>query len=276
MSHIMVTYTQRDTPTPREKWHIERHDSVKLLIPAEFGGGAIHGTYRKDSYREYPEVTTASGEKYDALELLAYWNNPALQRMVIDRQLSTPEDIATRPADPAINIIEEESSYFYISLPDGEVVVPPNTATEVISAAGMELACDSEKKGDQQNTLRYQMRIVPADSNLTYEECAYYSGITVDTSDTDWITCVEAESGDTMQDERATRGLYPITPSDVAHSEPSPPVRYAEVARLLEIYQAHNREVSEARAATKFAHDPWGNMMDDYGEPLAMDFPPLS
>lgn len=162
MSRIMVTYAQGDTPNPRKEWLIERHDAVKLLIPAEFGGGAIHGIYSKDRYREYPEVTTASGEKYDALELLAYWNDPALQRMVIDHQLSTPEDIATRPADPAINIIEEESSYFYISLPDGEVVVPPSTATEVISAAGMELAYDSEKKCDQQNMLRYQMCIVPA------------------------------------------------------------------------------------------------------------------
>lgn len=198
MSRLMVTCAQGDTPTPREKWHIKRRDAVKLLIPAEFGGGAIHGIYSKDRYREYPEVTTATGETYNALELLAYWNDHALQWMVIDRQLSTPEDVATRPADPAIDIIEEESSYFYISLPDGEVVVPPSTATEVISAAGMGLAYDSEKKRDQQNTLRYQMRIVPEESDLTYEECAYYSGITVDASDADWITCVEAESGDIM------------------------------------------------------------------------------
>lgn len=132
----MVTYAQRDTPTPRKKWHVERRDAVKLLIPAEFGGGAIHGTYSKNRYREYPEVTTTTGETYNALELLAYWNNPTLQRMVIDRQLSTLEDIATRPADPAIPP-DEVSSYFYVSLPDGEVVVPPSTATEVISAAGM-------------------------------------------------------------------------------------------------------------------------------------------
>lgn len=200
-----------DTPTPRKKWHIKRHDAVKLLIPTEFGGGAIHSIYSKDRYREYPEVTTATGETYNALELLAYWNDHALQWMVIDRQLSTPEDVATRPADPAIDIIEEESSYFYISLPDGEVVVPPSTATEIISAAGMELAYDSEKKRDQQETLRYQMCIVPEESDLTYEECAYYSGITVDTSDTDWITCVEGKVRDTMQDERDANGLYPTT-----------------------------------------------------------------
>ena len=276
MSRIMVTYAQGNTPTPREKWHIKRRDAVKLLIPAEFGGGAIHGIYNKDRYREYPEVTTTTGETYNALELLAYWNDHALQRMVIDRQLSTPEDIATRPADPAIDIIEEESSYFYISLPDGEVIVPPSTATEVISAAGMELAYDSEKKRDQQNTLRYQMRIVPAESDLTYEECAYYSGIMVDTSDTDWITCVEAESGDIMQDERATSGLYLITPSNIAQPKPSLPTQYSEVTRLMEIYQEHNREVSEARVVAKPVYDPWGDMMDDYGEPLAMDFPPLS
>ena len=276
MSRIMVTYAQGDTPTPREKWHIKRRDAVKLLIPTEFGGGAIHGIYSKDRYREYPEVTTASGEKYDALELLAYWNDHALQRMVIDRQLSTPEDVAARPADPAIDIIEEESSYFYISLPDGEVVVPPSTATEVISAAGMGLAYDSEKKRDQQNTLRYQMRIVPEESDLTYEECAYYSGITVDASDADWITCVEAESGDIMQDERATSGLYLIAPSGITQSKPLPPTQYSEVARLLEIYQEHNREVSEARVVAKLVYDPWEDMMDDYGEPLAMDFPPLS
>lgn len=276
MSRLMVTYAQGDTPTPREKWHIKRRDAVKLLIPTEFGGGAIHGIYSKDRYREYPEVTTASGEKYDALELLAYWNDHALQRMVIDRQLSTPEDVAARPADPAIDIIEEESSYFYISLPDGEVVVPPSTATEVISAAGMGLAYDSEKKRDQQNTLRYQMRIVPEESDLTYEECAYYSGITVDASDADWITCVEAESGDIMQDERATSGLYLIAPSGITQSKPLPPTQYSEVARLLEIYQEHNREVSEARVVAKLVYDPWEGMMDDYGEPLAMDFPPLS
>lgn len=276
MSRLMVTYAQGDTPTPREKWHIKRRDAVKLLIPAEFGGGAIHGIYSKDRYREYPEVTTATGETYNALELLAYWNDHALQRMVIDRQLSTPEDVAARPADPAIDIIEEESSYFYISLPDGEVVVPPSTATEVISAAGMGLAYDSEKKRDQQNTLRYQMRIVPEESDLTYEECAYYSGITVDASDADWITCVEAESGDIMQDERATSGLYLIAPSGITQSKPLPPTQYSEVARLLEIYQEHNREVSEARVVAKLAYDPWEDMMDDYGEPLAMDFPPLS
>jgi hypothetical protein len=276
MSRIMVTYAQGDTPTPRKKWHIKRHDAVKLLIPTEFGGGAIHGIYSKDRYREYPEVTTASGEKYDALELLAYWNDPALQRMVIDRHLSTPEDVATRPADPAIDIIEEESSYFYISLPDGEVVVPPSTATEVISAAGMKLAYNSEKKCDQQNTLRYQMCIVPAESDLTYEECAYYSGITVDTSDTDWITCVEGKVRDTMQDERATSGLYLITPIGITQPKPSPPTQYSEAARLLEIYQEHNREVSEARVVTKLVYDPWEDMMDDYGKPLATDFPPLS
>lgn len=276
MSRIMVTYAQGDTPTPREKWHIKRRDAVKLLIPTEFGGGAIHGIYSKDRYREYPEVTTASGEKYDTLELLAYWNDHALQRMVIDRQLSTPEDVAARPADPAIDIIEEESSYFYISLPDGEVVVPPSTATEVISAAGMGLAYDSEKKRDQQNTLRYQMRIVPEESDLTYEECAYYSGITVDASDADWITCVEAESGDIMQDERATSGLYLIAPSGITQSKPLPPTQYSEVARLLEIYQEHNREVSEARAVAKFVYDPWGNIMDAWDESFEAEFPPLS
>lgn len=275
MSRIMVTYAQRDTPTPRKKWHVERRDAVKLLIPAEFGGGAIHGTYSKNRYREYPEVTTTTGETYNALELLAYWNNPTLQRMVIDRQLSTLEDIATRPADPAIPP-DEVSSYFYVSLPDGEVVVPPSTATEVISAAGMELAYNSEKKRDQQNTLRYQMRIVPAESDLTYEECAYYSGITVDTSDTDWITCVEGEVRDTMQDERATSGLYLITPSNIAQPKPSHPTQYSEVTRLLEIYQEYNREVSEARVVAKLVYDPWEDMMDDYGKPLAMDFPPLS
>ena len=276
MSRIMVTYAQGDTPTPREKWHIKRRDAVKLLIPTEFGGGAIHGIYSKDRYREYPEVTTASGEKYDTLELLAYWNDHALQRMVIDSQLSTPEDVAARPADPAIDIIEEESSYFYISLPDGEVVVPPSTATEVISAAGMGLAYDSEKKRDQQNTLRYQMRIVPEESDLTYEECAYYSGITVDASDADWITCVEAESGDIMQDERATSGLYLIAPSGITQSKPLPPTQYSEVARLLEIYQEHNREVSEARAVAKFVYDPWGNIMDAWDESFEAEFPPLS
>lgn len=275
MSRIMVTYAQGNTPTPREKWHIKRRDAVKLLIPTEFGGGAIHGIYSKNRYREYPEVTTTTGETYNALELLAYWNNPTLQRMVIDRQLSTPEDIATRPADSAIPS-EEVSSYFYVSLPDGEVVVPPSTATEVISAAGMELAYNSKKKRDQQNTLHYQMRIVPAESNLTYEECAYYSGITVDTSDTDWITCVEGKVRDTMQDERATSGLYLITPSNIAQPKPSLPTQYSEVTRLMEIYQEHNREVSEARVVAKPVYDPWGDMMDDYGEPLAMDFPPLS
>ena len=137
----------------------------------------------------------------------------------------------------------------------------------------MGLAYDSEKKRDQQETLRYQMCIVPEESDLTYEECAYYSGITVDTSDTDWITCVEGEVRDTMQDERATSGLYLITPSNITQPKPSPPTQYSEVARLLEIYQEHNREVSEARVVAKLVYDPWEDMMDDYGEPLAMDFP---
>lgn len=275
MSRIMVTYAQGDTPTPREKWHIKRRDAVKLLIPAEFGGGAIHGIYSKDRYREYPEVTTASGEKYDALELLAYWNDHALQRMVIDRQLSTPEDVAARPADPAIDIIEEESSYFYISLPDGEVVVPPSTATEVISAAGMELAYDSEKKRDQQETLRYQMCIVPEESDLTYEECAYYSGITVDASDAEWITCVEGKVRDIMQDERATSGLYPTTEGFTGTSA-LPPARYAHIAYLLEIFQAHSREVSEMKAQAQVRYDPWGNTMSTYGDSWEQEFPPVT
>ena len=196
--------------------------------------------------------------------------------MVIDHQLSTPEDVATRHADPAINIIEEESSYFYISLPDGEVVVPPNTATEAISAAGMELAYDSEKKRDQQDTLKYQMRIVPAESDLTYEECAYYSGITVDTSDTDWITCAEGNQSDAVMDERATSGLYPVTPSNVTQPKSLPPAQYSKVSRLLEIYQAHNREVSEAREVAKLVCDPWGNIMDAWDESFEAEFPPLS
>ena len=275
MSRIMATYAQGDTPTPREKWHIKRHDAVKLLIPTEFGGGAIHGIYSKDRYREYPEVTTATGETYNALELLAYWNDHALQRMVIDHQLSTPEDVATRPADPAIDIIEEESSYFYISLPDGEVVVPPSTATEVISAAGMELAYDSEKKRDQQNTLRYQMRIVPVDSNLTYEECAYYSGIAVDTSDTDWITCVEGKVRDIMQDERDANGLYPTTEGFTGTST-LPSARYAHIAYLLEIFQAHSREVSEMKAQAQVRYDPWGNTMSTYGDSWEQEFPPVT
>lgn len=273
MSRIMVTYAQRDTPTPRKKWHIKRHDAVKLLIPAKFGGGAIHGTYSKNRYREYPEVTTATGETYNTLELLAYWNDPALQRMVIDRQLSTPEDIATRPADPAIPP-EEESSYFYVSLPDGEVVVPPSTATEIISAAGMELAYNSKKKRDQQNTLRYQMRIVPAESDLTYEECAYYSGIMVDTSDTDWITCVEDESGDIMQDERDANGLYPTTEGFTGTST-LPSARYTHIAYLLEIFQAHSREVSEMKAQAQVRYDPWGNTMSAYGDSWEQEFPPV-
>lgn len=220
-------------------------------------------------------MTTVTGETYNALELLAYWNDHALQRMVIDRQLSTPEDVAIRPADHSIPP-EEVSSFVYVSLPDGEVVVPPSTATEVVSAAGMELAYDSEKKRDQQNTLRYQMRIVPAESDLTYEECAYYSGITVDISDTDWITCVEGKVRETMQDERATSGFYLITPSAINQPKPSPPTQYSEVARLLEIFQAHNREVSEARAVAKLVYDPWGNIMDAWDESFEAEFSPLS
>lgn len=61
-----------------EKANIIYGDKIKLLIPQEFGGGFIEGTYE-----DFGIIYDYDGKEYDIYELVAIWNSKEIQQELI-------------------------------------------------------------------------------------------------------------------------------------------------------------------------------------------------
>lgn len=63
-----------------QKANITYGDKIKLLIPQEFGGGFIEGTYE-----DYGIIYDYDGKEYDIYELVAIWNSKEIQQALIKK-----------------------------------------------------------------------------------------------------------------------------------------------------------------------------------------------
>lgn len=127
-------------------------DEVKVLIPEEFGGGCIEGTYR-----DYGQVQDANGAHYDVYELLSLWNSSTLRDTVKEYKSEyDDESLARKECD-------NHGDYDYDSS---------------VSAVLRIFAIDwsNVNDGDEASDLHYGLKIVRPEDSVSYEECKYLSG----------------------------------------------------------------------------------------------------
>lgn len=126
---------------------------VRVLIPEEFGGGAIEG-----EYCDYGLVKDADGIHYDLYELLALWNSSTLRDIVAEYTTGgvVDEDALARKA------CDNYGDYDYNSS---------------VSAVLRVFAIDwsNLNDGDEASHLHYGLKIVRAEDDATYENCRYLS-----------------------------------------------------------------------------------------------------
>ncbi|MCM1322951.1 MAG: hypothetical protein NC218_02060 [Acetobacter sp.] len=128
------------------KASIQEGDSVRVLIPKEFGGGCIKG-----KYCDYG-VVEQNGQEYDVYDLLAVWNK---EQVIGERSLLNKQHLGKAVKD-LLDIEVEEGSY-----------TPSQAAVYNNRTIGIEIACYD----DQMATLKYPLKIVSARNKCTYEEC---------------------------------------------------------------------------------------------------------
>lgn len=121
-----------------KKDNIVYGDTVKMLIPKEFGGGYILGTYE-----DYGDINE-NGIIHDIYELVALWNNKKLYNTVKKMGYSNP---ARKPSDNDIN--------------------SKKNVTHSVRKYGIAIACYDEDNAK----CKYPIKIVSEKYNLTYEEC---------------------------------------------------------------------------------------------------------
>lgn len=126
---------------------------VRVLIPEEFGGGAIEG-----EYCDYGLVKDADGIHYDLYELLALWNSSTLRDIVAEYTTGgvVDEEALARKA------CDNYGDYDYNSS---------------VSAVLRVFAIDwsNLNDGDEASDLHYGLKIVRAEDDATYENCRYLS-----------------------------------------------------------------------------------------------------
>ena len=113
-------------------------DTVKMLIPKEFGGGYILGIYE-----DYGDINE-NGIIHDIYELVALWNNKKLYNTVKKMDYTNP---SRKPSDNDIN--------------------SKKNVTHFVRNYGIAIACYDEDNAK----CKYPIKIVSEKSNLTYEEC---------------------------------------------------------------------------------------------------------
>lgn len=122
---------------------------VKVLVPAEFGGGTIEGKYRGNAH-----VVDANGVAYDLYELLALWNSPTLRDMVTYTGTTNYTEQGRKACD---NYGEYDSD---------------SSVSDILRSITL-----SWLKQTQENTngLPYSLKIARPKDSTTYEECKHIS-----------------------------------------------------------------------------------------------------
>lgn len=116
-----------------KKDNIVYGDTVKMLIPQEFGGGYILGIYE-----DYGDINE-NGIIYDIYELIAIWNNKKIYNAVKELGYNNPARISSE---------DKELSH-------------------LIRHHGINIACYDE----DHPKCKYQIKLVSANCDMTYEEC---------------------------------------------------------------------------------------------------------
>ena len=118
-------------------------EKIKVLIPNEFGGGSIEG-----EYLDYGLVEEADGNQYDLLEVVAIWNSSELRNKLT------------------------ELGYQNVSLKAvGEEEMLDSKITNIIRSYGIIISC----YGEDHTKIKYPLKIVDKKTQITYEECEYFS-----------------------------------------------------------------------------------------------------
>lgn len=128
---------------------------VRVLIPEEFGGGAIEG-----EYCDYGLVKDADGTHYDLYELLALWNSSALRDIVAEYTTGGVVDevaLARKACDNYDDRYEWGSS-----------------VSDVLRVFAIDWSHLND--GDEASDLHYGLKLVRSDEyGMTYENCRYLS-----------------------------------------------------------------------------------------------------
>lgn len=113
-------------------------DTVKLLIPIEFGGGYIKG-----KYVDYGRINE-NGIEYDIYELAGIWNSPKI--------LKALKGLFSNPARKQSDIWDSDSE---------------RNLTDVIRNVGIDLTVYDEDHAKA----KYPIKIVGENVDTTYEQC---------------------------------------------------------------------------------------------------------
>ena len=128
---------------------------VRVLIPEEFGGGAIEG-----EYCDYGLVKDADGIHYDLYELLALWNSSTLRDIVAEYTTGGVVDevaLARKACDNYDDHYEWGSS-----------------VSDVLRVFAIDWSHLND--GDEASDLHYGLKLVRSDEyGMTYENCRYLS-----------------------------------------------------------------------------------------------------
>lgn len=118
-------------------------EKIKVLIPKEFGGGCIEG-----EYLDYGLVEETDGSRYDLYELVAIWNSPELRNKLA------------------------ELGYQNVNLKAaGEEKMLDAKISGIIRSYGITIACYDE----DQAKIKFPLKLVDKKTQITYEECKYFS-----------------------------------------------------------------------------------------------------
>lgn len=118
-------------------------EKIKVLIPKEFGGGYIEG-----EYLDYGLVEETDGNQYDLYELVAIWNSPELRNKLV------------------------ELGYQNVNLKAvGKKGLLDSRISSIIRSYGIMIACYDE----DQAKIKFPLKLVDKKTQITYEECKYFS-----------------------------------------------------------------------------------------------------
>ncbi len=118
-------------------------EKIKVLIPKEFGGGCIEG-----EYLDYGLVEETDGNQYDLYELVAIWNSPELRNKLAELGYQNVN----------LKVVDKKG------LLDSKI-------SSIIRSYGITIACYDE----DQAKIKFPLKLVDKKTQITYEECKYFS-----------------------------------------------------------------------------------------------------
>ena len=118
-------------------------EKIKVLVPNEFGGGCIKG-----EYLDYGLVEEADGNQYDLYELVAIWNSSELRNKLAELGYQNVN----------LKAVGEEETF------DSKI-------SNIIRSYGIIISCYDE----DQAKIKFPLKLVDEKTQITYEECEYFS-----------------------------------------------------------------------------------------------------